>query len=76
MMKRWLEEWIDFLFPESVEQDMDGIEVAPSITEFCREVDGDISGDIPKHLRRLPVLEPDDTPLVADHYVRFMGSRR
>ncbi len=24
MMKCWLEEWIDFLFPEPVEQDIDG----------------------------------------------------
>ena len=38
MMKCWLEEWMDFLFP--VEVDMDGIELDPSIAEFCREVDG------------------------------------
>ena len=24
MMKCWLEDWLDFLFPEPVEQDMDG----------------------------------------------------
>ena len=24
MMKCWLEEWLDFLFPEPVEQDIDG----------------------------------------------------
>jgi len=35
---------------------------------YLRE--GDISGDILEWLQRLPVLEPDDTPLVADRFIR------
>ena len=40
-MCNWLEDAIDFLFPEPVEVDMDGVEIDSSITEFCREVDGE-----------------------------------
>lgn len=75
----WLEDAIAFLFPEPIEQDMDGEPDKPpdiSATHLDSEsylVAQDISGDIPEHLRRLPVLEPDDTPLIVDAYIRAGG---
>jgi hypothetical protein len=76
-MCNWLEDAINFLFPEPVEQDMDGdkqVDIPESVSDsdaYSEPVD--IPVDIPEHLRRLPVLEPDDTPLIADAYVRAGG---
>jgi hypothetical protein len=52
----WLEDAINFLFPELVEVDMDGVEVDPSITEFCREVRGLEPSAIPDFYRAEPAV--------------------
>jgi hypothetical protein len=65
-MKCWLEEWLDFLFPEPVEQDIDG-----------EPVEHDWYCPLPEppemYLRPelIPVLEPDDTPREADRFIRI-----
>jgi hypothetical protein len=62
MMKCWLSEWLDFLFPEPV------TDVAP---DGCPSDDWTLP-EIPECYRRnIPVLEPDTmTPKSADAYVR------
>lgn len=60
MMKCWLEDWLDFLFPEPVEQDMDGDKLR-DIPKTDADSDAylwevDIPVDIPEHLRRLPAV--------------------
>ncbi len=72
-MKCWLEEWLDFLFPEPVEQDIDGEPscLDESVIDFCREVDGERVYIPERYARNIPVLEPDTmTPKSADAYVR------
>ena len=46
MMKCWLAEWLDFLFPEPIEVDMDG---EPETEDWRVELP-----DIPEHLRAEP----------------------
>ena len=65
MMKCWLAEWLDFLFPEPVEQDMDG-DIVPDIPETApdsgsylkaRDIQGDISVDIPDFYKAEPLVQ-------------------
>ena len=75
----WLEDAINFLFPEPVQQDMDGQrDKQPDIPAEPVDSDAysdepDIPVDIPDFYKPIPVLEPDDTPLIADAYVRAGG---
>jgi hypothetical protein len=60
-MCNWLEDAINFLFPEPVQQDMDGdivtdIPAKPVDSDAYMET-LDILPDIPEHLRRLPAVE-------------------
>ncbi len=52
MMKCWLEEWLDFLFPEPVEQDMDG--------EPCASISDSGGADPLKSVSRKQAWAPAD----------------
>lgn len=81
MMKCWLEDWLDFLFPEPVEQDGE-----PSFEELVQREFERTGKAALKELERLqqfpkppemylrpeliPIEERDDTPKIADRYVR------
>ena len=68
-MCNWLEDAINFLFPEPVQQDMDG-EPEKQLTATDASLP-----DIPDFYKRhISVLEPDtETPKSADSYVRSGG---
>jgi hypothetical protein len=50
MMKCWLEEWLDFLFPEPVEQDIDGEPVEHDWYALPAQ------SDIPDFYRAVPLV--------------------
>ena len=67
----WLEDAINFLFPAPIEQDMDGVPDIPATHSDSDAYSEPV--DIPEFYKAIPVLEPDNTPLIADAYVRAGG---